>query len=346
MRWSLILIPIALAVAVLAPERTTLVFACSVAALIPLAAMMGESTEQLAAHVGPSVGGFLNATFGNLSELIVMIALLQRGLHEVVMAGIFGGIVTNALFAAGLAMLLGGMKHHVQAYNRENTRDLATMLTIAIFGMLVISVIGYSLGAGEQQHGDASLEVSIFLLVGYALFLVYSMGTHRDLFRSAESEEPPAWSLWKAIAVLGVVTALVVWISENLSATIEAAVAETGVNQLFVGAVLIALIGAAAEIASAIRAARKDRMDLALSIAMGGSVQIALLVAPLMVLLSFLIGPHPLRLVFSYESVMVLFFSVMITMQLARDGRSTWFKGALLVIVYLIIAGGILMMPE
>jgi Ca2+:H+ antiporter len=345
MKWSLLVVPVAIAVDIVASDNILLVLIFSVLALIPLAAMMAESTEQLAAHVGPAVGGLLNATFGNLAELIIMISLLSKGLHEVVLAGIFGGIVANALLATGLSMFVGGLKYHVQTYNRENTRDLASLLAIAIFGLLVISVIGISIGPDHAEDSFISPIVSLFLLAGYVLYLVYSMITHKDLFGSDEEESEIKWSPWRSITILAVITAVVVWVSETLSGVIAHAVVDARVSELFIGAVLVAVIGAAAEISSAMRASRKDRMDLSYSISMGGSVQIALFVAPLLVLLSHVVGSRPLQLIFDYESIMVLFFSVVITMQLARDGQSTWFKGALLVLVYLIIATGILMIP-
>ena len=343
MRWMLLSVPIALAVILFLPDRPILVFLISVLALIPLAALMGESTEHLATHLGPSAGGLLNATFGNLSELIIMISLLGKGLYDVVLAGLFGGILANSILATGLAMFAGGIKYHLQRYNRESTRDQSTLLTIAVFALLVISIIGSDLPPEQLSASPISVMVSPFLLLGYFLFLVYSMGTHSELFEVAEEDQSSDWSVVKAGSVLVAVTLAVVYISEALSTSIESLVADAGVSQLFIGAVVIAVIGAAAEIASAIRAARKDRMDLALSITMGGSAQIALFVAPVIVIANVVLGDGGFQLYFNYESVLVLFFCVMITMQLARDGQSTWFKGVLLILVYLILAGGIYM---
>lgn len=343
MRWMLILVPVAITVNVLFPDQIVLIFLLSVLALIPLAAMMGESTEHLSSRVGPSVGGLLNATFGNLSELIIMVALLSKGLYDVVLSGIFGGILANSILATGLAMFAGGLRHHIQMYNRETTRDQSTLLTIAVFALLVISIIGYGLPPEARASSPMSVFVSVFLLLGYVLYLLYSMVTHKDLFASQEEDAQTDWPAAKAVGILAAVTVAVVYVSEMLSSAIEHLVAESSVSQLFVGAVVIAVIGAAAEIASAMRAARKDRMDLAFAISMGGSVQIALFVAPVIVILSYVVGSSPFQLMFDYESVLVLFFCVMITMQLARDGQSTWFKGALLILVYIILAGGIYM---
>ena len=341
MRWLLLLVPVVILVELFMPDQVLLIFLCAVLALIPLAAMMGESTEHLASHVGPSAGGLLNATFGNLSELIIMVSLLSKGLYDVVLAGLFGGILANSILASGLAMFLGGLRHHVQKYARENTRDQSTLLTIAVFALLVVSIIEGDMTDEARIESAMSLYVSVFMLAGYVLYLIYTMVTHRDLFATETEEEESSWSVSRSAGVLAGITLAVVYISELLSTAIERLVAEIGISELFVGAVVIAIIGAAAEIASAIRAARRDRMDLAFAISMGGSVQIALFVAPVLVMASYFVGPHSFQIYFSYESVLVLFFCVMISMQLARDGRSTWFKGILLILVYLILAGGI-----
>ncbi len=340
-RLYLLLVPLAIVVRYVWPEDPLLIFAAAVFALVPLAALLGESTEHLAAHVGQASGGLLNATFGNLAELIILITMLSMGLHEVVLWGIFGAIFANALLATGLAMFAGGLKFHIQNYNREGTRDLATLLAIAIFGMLAITVIEWSIPEEYRADTSMSLVVSLFLVAGYLLYLVYSMWTHKELFKSVPILlEGRSWSLPWSATVLAVVTIFVVWMSEILSSALEVSIKTLDLSAIFVGAVVIAVIGAAAEIASAVRASRNDRMDLALSISMGASVQIALFVAPTLVFASYFVGPRPFHLSFSYESVFLLFFAAMITGQLARDGRSTWFKGALLVIVYLIVAAG------
>jgi Ca2+:H+ antiporter len=341
MKWSLLLVPVAIVVSIVAPDKPLLVFLTSVAALIPLAAVLGEATEHVAAHVGSSVGGLLNATFGNLAELIILTAMLTRGLHEIVLAGILGGILANAMFASGLAMTLGGLRSHVQTYNRESARDMATLLALAVFGLSVISVVDMrqdQIGIDIHARSHATPIVASLLFGGYLLYLIYSMFTHKDLFQSAREEhEPDTWSLRKGLLVLLGVTVFVVYISEALSGAIESVVATADLSETFVGAVVIAIIGGAAEMASAIRAARKDRLDLALSISMGGSVQIALFVAPALVVISYVVG-QPLELLFRPAAAILLFFSVVITAQLSSDGRSTWFKGALLLLTYIIIA--------
>ncbi len=343
MKWLTLLVPVAIGLSFLFPDRPILVFVAAVLSLIPLAAFMGESTEHVAAHVGQSIGGLLNATFGNMAELIIMIAMLSKGLHEIVLAGILGGILVNGLLASGLSMMIGGVKHHIQEYNRESSRDAATLLIIAVFGLAVISVISMRQTADvAQAMPQSSTVVSGLLLLGYAMYLIYSMKTHKDLFESPRSEDDEdTWSLKKALGILTVVTLLVVWVSEILSGAVEAVVASADLSEMFVGAVVIAVIGGAAEIASAIRAANKGRLDLALSISMGGSVQIALFVAPVLVFASYLIGDRPIELIFKGPAVILLFFSVVIVSQLSSDGRSTWFKGALMVLAYVILATGI-----
>ncbi|MBK6420188.1 MAG: calcium/proton exchanger [Ignavibacteria bacterium] len=349
MRWLLLLVPAAIGVTVFAPDSPLLVFVTCVLALIPLAALLGEATEHVAAHVGSSIGGLLNATFGNLAELIILTAMLSRGLHEIVLAGILGAILVNAMFASGLSMFVGGLRDHVQEYNRESARDMATLLALAVFGLAVISVVDMrqAESATSGQHGAHGTPIIAgMLFFGYLLYLFYSMYTHKDLFQSRrESHEEDTWSLKKGLLVLLGVTVFVVWLSETLSGAVEAVVATAGLSEVFVGAVVIAVIGGAAEMASAVRAAGKNRLDLALSISMGGSVQIALFVAPALVLVSYLVGTKPLHLVFKPQAVILLFFSVIIMAQLSSDGRSTWFKGALLLIVYLILATAIYLVP-
>lgn len=349
MRYLLLLVPVAIGVTVFMPDSPLLVFITCVLALIPLAALLGEATEHVAAHVGSSIGGLLNATFGNLAELIILIAMLSRGLNEIVLAGILGAILVNAMLASGLSMFVGGLKNHVQEYNRESARDMATLLGLAVFGLAVISVVDM------RQSGDVSATihatqgtpiVAALLFGGYILFLLYSMYTHKDLFESRREEsEPDTWSLKKGVLILLGVTVFVVWLSETLSGAIESVVATANLSEAFVGAVVIAIIGGAAEMASAVRAASKDRLDLALSISMGGSVQIALFVAPVLVVASYFVGQTPLELVFRPQAVILLFFSVVIMAQLSSDGRSTWFKGALLLLVYLILASAIYIVP-
>ncbi len=345
MRWLLTLVPVALAVSYIFPDRPLLIFIMCVLALIPLAAVLGEATEHVAAHVGSSVGGLLNATFGNLAELIILIAMVSRGLHEIVLAGILGGILVNAIFASGLSMTLGGLKHHIQNYNRELTRDMSTLLGVAVFGLSVVSVINMrqsEMSSAGYDHMVGTPVVAGLLFLGYVLYLIYSMFTHKDLFQSPRTEEDSdTWSMKTGMLVLAGVTVFVVWISEILSGAIETVVSTSSISETFVGAVVIAIIGGAAEMASAVRAARNNRLDLALSISMGGSVQIALFVAPVLVLASNFVGPSPLPLLFRPQAVILLFFCVVIMAQLSSDGRSTWFKGALLLVAYLILASGI-----
>ncbi len=349
MRWLLLLVPAAIGVTVFAPDSPLLVFVTCVLALVPLAALLGEATEHVAAHVGSSIGGLLNATFGNLAELIILTAMLSRGLYEIVLAGILGAILVNAMLASGLSMFVGGIRSHVQEYNRESSRDMATLLGLAVFGLAVISVLDLRLTETStnvhDSHGTPIIAGMLFF--GYILYLLYSMYTHKDLFQSRrEPEEEDTWSLKKGLLVLLGVTVFVVWLSETLSGAVESVVATAGLSEAFVGAVVIAIIGGAAEMASAIRAAGKNRLDLALSISMGASVQIALFVAPVLVFASYFVGSKPLDLVFKPQAVILLFFSVIIMAQLSSDGRSTWFKGALLLIVYAILATAIYLMPS
>jgi Ca2+:H+ antiporter len=341
MNWLLVFIPLAVALEHLAPERHLAIFAAAGLAIVPLAGWMGRATEQLAERLGEGIGGLLNATFGNAAELIIAIVALRAGLHEVVKASIAGSIIGNILLVLGAAMLAGGIRHREQSFNAPAARSQATMLTLAAIALVLPAAYRASLGAGAPALGSLSVWISVVLLGVYALNLVFSLITHASLF--AGSPEPhaeghaPAWSLQRAAAVLAGATVMIAWMSEILVGAIEPSADALGLGDAFVGVFVVAVLGNAAEHATAITAAVRNRMDLSLSIAIGSSVQVALFVAPLLVLLSLAVGPAPMDLAFSGGLVITVLFAVLITGQVAGDGRSDWLKGAQLLAVYAIL---------
>ncbi|WP_343578190.1 calcium/proton exchanger [Pseudomonas sp.] len=340
LNWLLLFVPLSIVLEYLAPEHYLLVFISAALAILPLAGWLGRATEQLASHLGESVGGLLNATFGNATELIIGVAALQAGLYDVVKASIAGSIIGNILLVMGCSMLMGGLKHPEQHFNEVGARSQSTLLTLAAIALVLPAAYKVSTAAKvESGTHYLSLSISVLLLVVYALFLVYSLVTHKQEFSSEEPESheegAAPWSVGKALLVLGLSTVLVAWISEILIGAIEPSTHALGLNNIFVGVFVVAILGNAAEHASAISAAMKNRMDLSLSIAIGSSVQVALFVAPTLLLASLLVGPEAMDLAFPPGLVLSVLLAVLITSEVADDGRSDWFKGVQLLAVYL-----------
>ena len=339
MNWLLLFLPAAVGLEYLAPERHLLVFATSSIAILPLAGWMGRATEQLAERMGEGVGGLLNATFGNAAELIIALAALRAGLHDVVKASIVGSIVGNILLVLGAAMLAGGLRRPEQHYNPAGARSQATMLTLAAIALILPAAFQVAAGATAEGLGRLSVSISVVLLLGYLLYLVFALVTHSALFAGSHAPEEgrPPPSVARAALVLAGATAVIAWMSEILVGAIEPTAHEFGLSNVFVGVFVVAILGNAAEHATAITAAMKDRMDLSLSISIGSSVQVALFVAPLLVLASLFLGPAPMDLAFSPGLVLSVLLSVLITGQIAGDGRSDWLKGVQLLAVYLVL---------
>jgi Ca2+:H+ antiporter len=348
MNWLLLFVPATVGLELLAPERYLLIFMVSSLAILPLAWWMGQATEQLAERLGEAIGGLLNATFGNAAELIIALAALRAGLHDVVKASIAGSIIGNILLVLGAAMLAGGLRRPEQHFNPAGARSQATMLTLAAIAFVLPAAFGAAANATSESLSKLSVSISIVLLVAYLLNLTFALITHRVLF--AGSYLPKAGkahtSVVRAALTLAGATAGIVWMSEIMVRTIEPTVHELGLNDVFVGVFVVALMGNAAEHATAITAAWKDRMDLSLSIAIGSSVQIALLVAPIIVLASLILGPKPMDLAFPTGLVLTILLSVVITGQVAGDGRSDWLKGAQLLIVYFVLALTFFFLPS
>ncbi len=349
--WLLCFAPIAVALEYFAPTRHTLIFFASALAILPLAAWLGRATEQLADHAGEGVGGLLNATFGNAAELIIAIAALRAGLHDIVKATIVGSIVGNILFVLGAAMLAGGLRRREQHFNAAGARAQATMLTLAAIALVIPAAYGELVGE-RFIGGESSLSVaiSVVLLVLYGLFLIFSLRTHPNFFLALATpngdEHPRNGSIGQAIGVLAACTVAIAWLSEILVGAIKPTAQVFGLSDLFVGVFVVAILGNAAEHATAVTAAMKDRMDLSLSIAIGSSVQVALFVAPVLVLASYVIGPTPMDLLFGKGLVLAVFLAVAITGQVAGDGRSDWLKGVQLLAVYLILGIAFFLTPQ
>jgi Ca2+:H+ antiporter len=344
--YLLVFVPVAVAVDWFAPQRHLAAFAMASAAIVPLAAELGKITERLAQRTGAGVGGLLNATFGNAAEMIIGLTALHSGLGGVVKASITGSIIGNLLLVLGAALLAGGLRHPIQTFNATAARSRTTMLLLAATALIAPAVFHHlARGHPAAPENSFSFEVSIVLILSYVLGLVFTLRTHRELFAghtaevgelAKEDERFPQGS-W-LLLILATVTALIAWMSEILVGSIEPVARQLGMTEVFVGVIVLAMIGNSAEQSTAILMARKDRMDLALSIAIGSSIQIALFVGPALVLASYLVAPQPMNLVLTSAELLAVTFSVVIAGQICGDGESNWFEGAQLLAVYAIIA--------
>ncbi|MGN5477505.1 calcium/proton exchanger [Cupriavidus basilensis] len=301
--------------------------------------------------MGESVGGLLNATFGNAAELIIALVALHAGLHEVVEASIVGSIVGNLLLVFGAAMLSGGSRYHEQQFNPRGARSQATMLILSTIALILPASFEAAEVSSKGLH-QLSVSISIALLVVYALYLVFSLLTHPELFRGTnpsrdqdEAAGPPS-SIGRALVTLLIATAGTAWMSEILVGSISPMMQQYGLSNIFVGAFVVAILGNAAEHATAITAALNNRMDLSFSIAVGSSVQVALFVAPVLVLASLFIGPIPMDLAFRPVLVLIVILSVVVTAQMASDGYADWFKGVQLLVVYFTLALTFFFLPN
>jgi Ca2+:H+ antiporter len=346
--WLLALVPVVFASQKFKPEAHTLLFVLSVLAIVPLAALLSHATESVAAKTGDTVGGLLNATLGNLTELVIGLAALRAGQYMLVKASLAGAIVTNTLFMLGASFLLGGLKHHVQEYNRVSARLQAGLLFLATVALLVPSMVGEAdSAAGAAFAQKLSLGLAVLLIVAYGLGMLFSLKTHRELFASAESGEAgeAPWPLGLALATLGGVTVLVALVSEVFVESVQQAAVAFGMTPAFVGFIVVALVGGAAEMGSAFSGARKNRLDLSVGIALGSAAQIALFVAPVLVLLSYVMGPAPMNLQFWPGAVVMMLIATLTATLLTSSGRSAWFVGVLVLMVYLIFAMTLYLLP-
>ncbi|MBU3674795.1 MAG: calcium/proton exchanger [Solirubrobacteraceae bacterium] len=351
--WSAMLLPFIPAAVVLslAGAGSTLVFVTSALGVIPTASLMGRATEELAARSGPGIGGLLNVTFGNAPELIIALFALGAGLQEVVKASIVGSIIGNVLLVLGASMLVGGWKRQHQRFNETAANVQSTMLLLAVAAIAMPAVyVLVSAPPGLPSPTDQlvsyggnvetlSLVASGILLLAYLAGLFFSLKTHRDLFNpehSAGTEE--SWSVRRSVIALAVAGALVALMSEILVGSIEETAQKIGLSEFFIGAIVVAIVGNAAEHWVAVLAAKKDQMDLSVNISIGSSAQVALFVAPVLVLASYVIGPGPMPLVLNGFELAAIVLAALIAGQVTQDGRSTWFEGLQLLSVYAIVA--------
>jgi Ca2+:H+ antiporter len=347
--WLLAFVPAVLASEQLKPEAHTLLFVLAVLAIVPLAALLSHATESVAAKTGDGVGGLLNATLGNLTELIIALAALRAGEYMLVKASIAGAIVANTLFMLGASFLLGGVKHHVQEYNRANARVQAGLLFLATTALVIPSAIAKSdFAAGGEFSRQLSVALSVLLIATYGLGMLFSLKTHPEIFAGAahdtEAESIP-WPMGLALTTLAGVTVLVALVSEIFVESVQKAAETFGMSSAFVGFIVVALVGGAAEMVSAFSGARKNRLDLSVGIALGSASQIALFVAPVLVLASYFIGPSPMDLQFWPGAVLMIFIATLTASLVTNNGRSAWFVGVLLLMVYLVFAITLYLLP-
>ena len=343
--WLLVFVPVPLIVKALAPHSDTLLFVLSVLAIVPLAALLSLATENVAERTGDAVGGLFNATLGNLTELIIALAALRAGEYVLVKASIAGAIVTNTLFMMGASFLIGGLRHHVQEFNAASARMQVAMLFLASFALLAPSAVADADAVSLSQ--GLSLGISVLLIGTYGLGLFFTLGTHREVFSRAshhEAAENP-WPMPLALTVLAATTVMVALIGEIFVESVTGASEQLGLSPAFVGFVVVALVGGAAEMASAFSAAAKNRLDMSVGIAFGSAAQIALFVAPVLVILSYFIGPTPMDLQFWPGAVVMMFIATFTAALATAGGRSAWFIGVLMLMIYIVFAMTLFVMP-
>ena len=342
--WMLIFIPIALVLEHMPGIGAPIKFLAAALAIVPIARLIGTSTEHLTRYTGESIGGLLNATFGNLPELIICLVALQAGLHEMVTASLIGAILFNLLLVTGLGFLLGGVRHHTLIFNPQAVSVYNSLMFIAVISLAFPSMyeqIFASTGPRIEQE-KINLGFAVLLLSLYVLYLVFMIRTHPEVFETVggghteEGEKP--WSMGLCLGVLVAASVMAAFLSEILVGAVEGTGEALGLSTPFLGIVLLASVGGAAEGASAVRMARKGRFDLSLGIAFGSCILISLFIAPVLVFASYFIGPHPLNLVFSVGGIGLMFLSVLIGSLVASGGTGNWYKGAQLIGVYLMIA--------
>jgi Ca2+:H+ antiporter len=351
--WPYLLVPfIPIAVVLeLTHASASVVFVASALGVIPTAALMGRATEELATRSGPGIGGFLNVTFGNAPELIIAFFALREGLQEVVKASLVGSVLGNVLLVMGAAMFIGGRKRERQLFERTAANTQSLMLLLAVVALIMPAifqlVIGGSLpsptAAAKRFPSDLesmSVGVSLILLATYVAGLVFSLRTHKDLFNpehAAEDHVGEPWSVRRSVLALALAGVAVGVMSEILVGSITEASKSIGLSPFFVGVIVVAIVGNAAEHWVAIYFAARDKMDLSVNIAIGSSAQIALFAAPVLVLLSFFVGPFPMALVFNGLELGAILLAVLIAQQVTHEGESTWFEGLQLLAVYAVL---------
>ena len=346
--WLLVFLPVTVWAEHSRPESQVLIFVCACLSIIPLAGLLGLATEHLSARAGEGIGGFLNATFGNLAELIIAVVALRAGHAEVVKASLTGSIIGNVLLVLGAAFFAGGLRHRVQKFNAGGAQAQATTLCVAAFAFIIpaaFHVLGGRVATPVMEH-RLSLALALVLLAIYLSGLLFSLRTHRSLFTGSTEEgkvlshgkDGTHWSVGRSVLVLVGVSALIGWMSEILVGSVEGAAHTLGMSQLFVGVIVVAIVGNAAEHSTAILMALKNRMDLSVGIGIGSSTQIALFVAPFLVLVSYLIAPQPMDLTFTVAEILAVVVSALLITQAVSNGETNWFEGLQLLGLYGILA--------
>jgi Ca2+:H+ antiporter len=327
----------------------TLIFVTAALGIVPTAALMGKATEELATRSGPGIGGLLNVTFGNFPELVIAFFALLEGLQEVVKASIIGSIIGNILLVLGAAMFIGGLGREKQTFSRTAAGAQSAMLLLALTALVMPAVFELVVGMGlpsptaeDINYGSKveqlSFAVAIVLIISYLSGLVFSLKTHKALFNPPYEEEASGWSVRQGVIALAVAGVLVGVMSEVLVGSIAEAAESIGLSEFFIGAIVVAIVGNAAEHWVAVLVAAKNKMDLAVNIAIGSSAQIALFVAPVLVLLSFPFGDHPMPLVFNGFELAAVVLAIVIANRVTAEGESNWFEGVQLLSVYVILA--------
>lgn len=318
--------------------NSTLQFVFCCIAVIFAAGFMGKATESVAHYAGQRIGGFLNATFGNAAELIIAIFLVRDGLHDMVKASITGSIIGNMLLVLGLSVLCGGLKFRVQNFNVKLAGYNASMMLLAVVALFIPALFAKSFTTKETN--TLSMVVAVILIIAYVLWLLFSMVTHKDELKDSEAEDDEAheinWGKGKSIAYLLLATVMVAFISEWLVGTLEEFTHHFGLSELFVGAFLIAIIGNAAEHSAAVFLALKNKIGGAVEIAIGSSLQIALFVAPVLVIVSYFMG-NTMNIVFTTYELAAIGVSAVIAKSISQDGSTNWYEGVLLLVVYVIL---------
>jgi len=346
-RWAdpggapLVLVPLSLALAHLFRAPPLWLFAASILAIVPLAEWIRRATEQMARLAGPAIGGLLNVTFGNVAELIIALFVLSAGHSEVVKAQITGSILGNSLLGLGLGIVAGSWGREKQTFRREHAGLLSSLLILSVIALMLPALFDYTErnAPAADRHElveRLSLGVSVVLILVYLANLGYTLLTHRDVFALEEEGETASWPLWKALAVLVGATAVIAVEAEMVAGALEAAAGQLGLSTFFLGIIVLAVVGNAAEYISAVYFARRDRMGLVVTITVGSTIQVALFTAPLLVLISWAIG-HPMNLVFSNPLELIAIAGVAFAVNsIAQDGETTWFEGVLLLAVYVL----------
>src|SRR5262245_55309558 len=345
--WLLVFVPVVLVAHELRPGAHTALFLLSVVAIVPLAALLSRSTESVAAKTGDAIGGLLNATLGNLTELVIAITALRSGMIDLVKASLTGAVVTNSLFMLGGAFLLGGLKHRVQEFNPRNARVQAGMLLLATIALLIPSAVARVDRLNVPSFTQPlSVSLAVILLVTYSLSLLFSLKTHREYFTSPEGgEHETPWPLPVALVALAAATIGIAFVSEIFVEAVQEASIAFGMSRAFVGFIVVSLVGGAAEITAAFSGARKNRMDLAVGIAMGSSTQIALFVAPILLFLSYAVSSSPMDLNFGGAQVLMVLLTTLTVSEVISGGHSAWYSGVQLLAVYATFAVTLYLVP-